>query len=69
MMACTGLKLTRRYIIMASKKKKTIGIQMDASLAKEIEARADNMGFSTSAYCKLLIKTHVKSGKKLTVSG
>ena len=44
---------------------KTIGINMDAKLADELENRAAFMYLSTSKYCKLILSQWVDSGKRL----
>lgn len=51
----------------AGKGTKTIGINMKEATAKELERRASSMQISTSAYCKLILKQWMDSGKKLTL--
>lgn len=50
------------------KNTKTIGINMSAKIADELEKRARSMHISTSKYCKILLYQWVDSGKKLTLS-
>lgn len=45
--------------------KKTIGINMKADMADELEARANSMHFSTSKYCKVILQQWLDSEKKL----
>ena len=45
--------------------KKTIGINMSADLATELERRAEAMDISTSKYCKIIFQQWIESGKKL----
>ena len=47
------------------KETKTIGINMDAKLADELEKRAESMYISTSKYCKLILAQWIDSGKRL----
>ena len=47
------------------KAKKTIGINMDAKIADELEKRASSMLISTSKYCKIILSQWLSSGKKL----
>jgi len=47
------------------KNTKTIGINMDAKIADELEQRASSMYISTSKYCKLILVQWIGSGKKL----
>ena len=47
------------------KNTKTIGINMDAKMADELEARASSMHISTSKYCKLILMDWIEDGKKL----
>ena len=47
---------------------KTIGINMKSEMADDIEKRAKSMGISTGMYCKLILGSWLKSGKKLTLS-
>jgi len=47
---------------------KTIGINMDAKLADELEKRASSMYISTSKYCKLILTQWIDSGKKLKLA-
>jgi len=52
-------------IHMKEKKAKTLGVNMKAELAAEIEERADTMSISVSKYCKTVLGRWVKSGEKL----
>lgn len=47
---------------------KTIGINMSAKMASELETRASSMHISKSKYCKLILRQWMDSGKKLTLS-
>ena len=47
------------------KNTKTIGINMNAKMADELEKRAHSMHLSTSKYCKVILAEWIKSGKKL----
>jgi len=47
------------------KNTKTIGINMDAKIADELEKRAVSMYISTSKYCKVILTQWLDSGKKL----
>ncbi len=49
----------------AGKGTKTIGINMKADMAKEIERRAASMHISTGAYCKIILKQWMDSKQKL----
>ena len=49
----------------AGKGTKTIGINMKLEVAKELERRAASMQLSTGAYCKIILKQWLDSGKKL----
>lgn len=49
----------------AGKNTKTIGINMKASMATDLEKRAASMQLSTGAYCKIILKQWIDSGKKL----
>jgi len=44
---------------------KTIGINMKKEVADELERRAKSMQLSTSAYCKIILKQWLDSGKKM----
>ena len=44
---------------------KTIGINMSAKMADDLEKRATSMLLSTSKYCKVILSEWMKSGKKL----
>ena len=44
---------------------KTIGINMKAAMANEIERRAKSMQLSTGAYCKIILGQWLESGEKL----
>jgi len=46
---------------------KTIGINMPAKMAADIEKRAESMSISTSNYCKIVLREWLASGKKLTL--
>jgi hypothetical protein len=46
---------------------KTIGINMSAKMADDLEQRASSMHLSTSKYCKVILSEWMKSGKKLTL--
>ena len=47
------------------KNTKTIGINMKADMAREIERRAKSMQLSMGAYCKIILKQWIDSGAKL----
>ncbi|VGO11851.1 hypothetical protein PDESU_00398 [Pontiella desulfatans] len=49
----------------AGKGTKTIGINMKADIAQELERRAASMQLSTGAYCKIILGQWLESGKKL----
>ena len=49
----------------AGKGTKTIGINMSLKMANELERRAKSMQLSTGAYCKIILKQWMESGKKL----
>ena len=49
----------------AGKGTKTIGINMKMEMAKELERRAASMQLSTGAYCKIILRNWLNSGKKL----
>ena len=49
----------------AGKGTKTIGINMKKEMAKELERRSKSMQLSTGAYCKIILKQWIDSGKKL----
>ena len=44
---------------------KTIGINMSAKMADDLEARASSMHLSTSKYCKLILMEWMNSKQKL----
>lgn len=46
---------------------KTIGINMKSEMADDIQERAGSMQLSTSAYCKIILKNWLASGKKVTL--
>jgi len=46
---------------------KTIGINMPAKMAADIERRADSMSISKSNYCKIVLQQWIDSGKKLSL--
>ncbi len=46
---------------------KTIGINMPAKMAADIEKRAESMSISKSNYCKIVLQQWIDSGKKLTL--
>ena len=52
----------------STKETKTIGINMQKSMATNLEDRAKNMHISTSNYCKIILQQWIDSGKKLTLS-
>ena len=47
---------------------KTIGINMPAKMANELERRATSMHISKSNYVKIILKQWLDSGNKLTLS-
>jgi len=47
---------------------KTLGINMPAKMAAELEKRADSMSISKSNYCKIVLREWLASGKKLSLS-
>jgi len=47
---------------------KTIGINMNEKMAKELEKRSSSMHISKSKYCKIILQQWIDSGKKLTLS-
>jgi len=47
------------------KNTKTIGINMKAEMAEQLEARAESMHLSVSKYCKLILTQWMESNKKL----
>jgi len=49
-------------------KKKTIGVSMDADMAKELKSRAESMGIGTSKYVFGVLNQWLDSGNKLTLS-
>jgi len=46
---------------------KTLGINMPAKMAADIEKRAESMSISTSNYCKIILREWMASGKKLSL--
>jgi hypothetical protein len=46
---------------------KTIGINMPAKMAEELEKRAKSMHISKSNYCKIVLQQWIDSGKKLSL--
>ncbi len=44
---------------------KTIGLNMSAKMADEIEKRASSMHLSVSKYCTIILGQWAESGKKL----
>ena len=50
------------------KNTKTIGINMNAKMANDLESRAKSMNISKSNYCKIILQKWLDSGKKLTLS-
>jgi hypothetical protein len=49
----------------AGKGTKTIGINMPEAMAADLEGRAKSMGISTGAYCKIILKEWMASGRKM----
>ena len=49
----------------AGKGTKTLGINMQQSMAEELERRAKSMYLSTGAYCKIILKQWIESKEKL----
>lgn len=47
---------------------KTIGINMDAKIADELNARAESMHLSVSKYCKIILQQWLDSGNKLNLT-
>ena len=47
---------------------KTVGINVNAEMAKELTARAESMHLSVSKYCKIILQDWVVSGKKLNLT-
>lgn len=47
---------------------KTIGLNMKLPMARELEKRASSLGISTGAYCKIVIRRHLVSQVKVTLS-
>jgi hypothetical protein len=47
---------------------KTIGIIMQKKMSDELERRAKSMKLSTGAYCKIILKQQIASGKKLELN-
>ena len=52
----------------AGKGTKTIGLNMKLEMAAEIERRAKSMQLSTGAYCKIILKQWMDSGKKVKLA-
>lgn len=50
------------------KNTKTIGINMNTNMAEELERRAASMHLSTGAYCRIVLKEFLSSGKKVALS-
>lgn len=48
-----------------SKTNKIVGISFKLDEAKKIEAQAASMGLSTASYCRIIIRQHIASKKKL----
>jgi hypothetical protein len=48
--------------------KKTIGVNMNLTMATELESRAFGMGISTGAFIKVILADWLSSNKKLSVS-
>ena len=46
----------------------TIGINMQAKMAAELERRAKSMHISTGKYCRIILQQWLDSGKKMTLS-
>ena len=44
---------------------KTIGINMKAEMASELDKRAKSMHISTSNYCKIILRQWLESKQKL----
>jgi len=44
---------------------KTLGINMDETMEKEIERQANSMSISKSKYCKIILQKWIDSGKSL----
>ncbi len=49
----------------AGKGTKTLGINMKADMASELERRAKSMQLSTGSYCKIILRQWIDSGAKL----
>lgn len=68
----SGILKNKKEFVMVShpagKGTKTIGINMQEKMAREIKARAESMQISSSNYCKLILKQWLDSGAKLTLS-
>ena len=47
---------------------KTLGINMQTEKANDIEKRAKSMGVSVGFYTKAILRHHLESGQKLTIS-
>jgi len=50
-------------------KAKTIGVYCAPDLASAVEAKADAMGISKSAYCRILMQRHVDSKEVMVIRG
>ena len=46
---------------------KTIGVNMNEQMVRELEKRAKSMHLSTSHYCRLILLEWLNSGKKLVL--
>lgn len=46
----------------------TIGINMPAKMANDLEKRASSMHISKSKYCKIILREWLESGKTLTLA-
>ena len=47
---------------------KTIGINMNGTMADELNKRAESMHLSVSKYCKIILQQWIDSGKKLNLT-
>lgn len=65
-------RVRERSVLMVTnpvgKGTKTIGINMSAKMAAELDRRAKSMHISKSKYCKIILQNWIKSGKKMTLS-
>lgn len=48
--------------------KKTIGVNMNKSIAEELERRAESMQIAVGKYCKIILADWIASGQKLNLS-